>query len=75
MKEYPRNVHHGFLIVRLPEYNFDAEGRGFSKEAPKLGPIMRQKWHHLENGVKLAINQRSKAPPARVTRGLIKASD
>ena len=40
MKEYPRNVHHGFLIVRLPEYNFDAEGRGaFSKEAPKLGDI------------------------------------
>jgi hypothetical protein len=54
MKEYPRNVHHGFLIVRLPEYNFDAEDRGaFSKEVPKLGDIyyggiFRMPWFDLD---------------------------
>ena len=42
MIEYPQNAHHGFLVVRLPEYNFDAEGRGYAKNAPKLGDILRR---------------------------------
>jgi hypothetical protein len=54
MKGPWKDVHNGFLVVRLPELNFDAEGRGaFGKRAPKLGAtyyggIFRMPWFDLD---------------------------
>ena len=54
MTVFSINAHHGYLVVRLPQYNFDPQGRGaFRSEPPKLGTIyyggvFRMPWFDLE---------------------------
>ncbi len=54
MTRLPQNAHHGFLVVRLPAFNFDTEGRGaFRNEVPRLGDIyyggvFRMPWFDLD---------------------------
>lgn len=54
MTVFSMNAHHGYLVVRLPQCNFDPQGRGIFRSAPpKLGPIhyggvFRMPWFDLE---------------------------
>jgi hypothetical protein len=54
MSDFLLNSHNGFLVARLPEWNFDEAGRGaYSKCAPKLGNVyyggvLRMPWFDLD---------------------------
>jgi len=54
MTKLSQTAHNGFLVVRLPQFNFDAQGRGaFRSEPPKLGKIyyggvFRMPWFDLD---------------------------
>jgi hypothetical protein len=54
MTDFWKDGHNGFLVVRLPEMNFDARGRGaYSNRAPKLGAtyyggVFRMPWFDLD---------------------------
>jgi len=61
MTEFPMNSHSGYLAVRIPEFNYDEEGRGvYLKKPPKLGSVyyggvFRMPWFDVEEDFFLGV--------------------